>query len=194
MCVVDVETTGDKVGFNDVIEVCVLPLDNHYKPNLKLVVPFHCLIKPRRPENCTAEVIDKIHFREKICHATIHGLDADHAAVLFDEWYLKLGLRDNKRICPLGQNYAFDRSFMIDWLGHESYSRYFDGRYRDTMVASLFLNDRADVHNEAIPFAKNNLAWLAVKTDVEQDRAHDALADCMTTAEVYRQMILRTMT
>lgn len=188
LCVVDVESTGDRPGYHDLIQVCVLPLDSELRPGKKMI-PFYTLVKPRRPENCHPDVMDQ--QRSRICEATIKGLDPDVACDLFDEWYNKLGLRDNKRISPLAQNWPFDRAFMIDWLGHESFARYFDGRYRDTMSAALFENDRADFKAEPYPYAKVNLQYLASTLKVTVDKAHDALADCVTTAEVYRLIVMK---
>ncbi len=188
LCVVDVETTGTRVGFHDLIQVCVLPLDSELKP-WKGVVPFYMDIKPRRPENCTPELVP-LH-REKLCRAQISGMDADRAADLFAEWYQKLKLLPNKRISPLAQNWPFDRGFMIDWLGPTGFEEYFDARYRDTMVAALFDNDVADFRAELCPYPKVNLQYLATTLGVLTDRSHDAIQDCLTTAEVYRRLILR---
>lgn len=188
LAVVDTETTGTMAGFHDLIQVCVLLLDSELKP-LRGRVPFYADLKPRRPHNCAPEVVDK--NRAAICKASIDGLDPDRAADLFDEWFCKLGLGEYKRISPLAQNWPFDRAFLIDWLGQAAFERYFDARYRDTMVAALFENDTADFRVEPCPYAKVNLQYLASQLKVPTDRAHEALADCMTTAEVYRQMILR---
>ena len=38
--VIDVETTGFKVGYNDLIEICVLILDNQLRPTSHFL-PFH---------------------------------------------------------------------------------------------------------------------------------------------------------
>lgn len=192
LCVVDTETTGDKVGFHDLVEVCVLPLDSELKV-YKGVIPFYVELKPRRPENCHPDVADIEIHRSRLCHAQIHGLDPDAAADLFDEWYMKLGLKVNKRISPLAQNWPFDRGFLIDWLGLLSFNRYFDARYRDTMVAALFENDKADFHAESYPYPKVNLKYLASCLKVETIRMHDALQDCLVTAEVYRRMLSRSM-
>ena len=77
---------------------------------------------------------------------------------------------------------------MVNWLGLEMFDKLIDSRYRDTMTASLYLNDRASVHAERIPFPKNNLGYLASQLKIEHNLAHDALADTVVTAEVYRRM------
>ncbi len=185
LCVVDCETTGDRPGFHDVVQVCFLPLDGMLKP-AKGITPFYCSIQPKRPENIDPDVMKK--GRTIILDAMTNGLEAYRAADLFDEWYKHLNLGYEKRIAPLAQNWPFDCEFVSDWLGRESCKQYFDSRYRDSMVAATFMNDRADFQGEPLPHAKVNLQYLASTYKVEHQRAHDALQDCIVTAEIYRLM------
>ena len=78
---------------------------------------------------------------------------------------------------------------MKAWLGPDEYNEFFDYHYRDTMVAALFLNDRAGMHVDKIPYPKVNLRYLASQEKIPYDRKHDALADCMVTAQVYKRMV-----
>ena len=45
MAVIDVETTGLTPRHNDIVQVCVLPIDSDFKP-LKDVNPFYAEMKP----------------------------------------------------------------------------------------------------------------------------------------------------
>ena len=186
LCAIDCETTGPIAGHHDLIQVCIFPLDSELKP-YKKVTPFYMELQPRRPHLCSPE--HEVYSREKVCHAMISGMDADKSADLFDEWYKKLRLPDNKRISPLAHDWVHDCAFVCDWLGQLSFDRYFDARYRDTMTAALFENDRADFLGEPCPYPKVDLTYLASTLKIEFDRRHDPLSDCVTTAEVYRQMI-----
>lgn len=186
LCVVDVETTGERPGFHDLIQVCVLPLDYKLDP-WKEYVPFYTSLQLKRPDNISHDAQMKV--RIKASEAQLNGLEPDRAADLFDEWFQKLRLSPGKRIVPLAHNWPFDRGFMIDWLGEENFKQFFDARYRDTMVAACFLNDRADLTIEPCPYPKVNLEYLASQLKVTHDRAHDALGDCLTTAEVYKRMM-----
>lgn len=188
MCVVDVETTGERPGFHDLIQICVLPVDYKLDP-WKEFVPFYTNLQLKRPENISEEASMK--SRVKASEAQLNGLDPYRGADLFEEWFEKLKLAPGKRIVPLAHNWPFDRGFIIDWLGEENFRQFFDGRYRDTMVSAAFCNDRADFMIEPYPYPKINLEYLATVMKIPHERAHDALGDCITTLEVYKQMIKR---
>lgn len=185
MCAVDVETTGTDWRQHDIWQICVLPLDSQLKPYTQ-IMPFYTELQPRRPETAEANAIK----RDQLAKACLKGLDYFVAADLFDEWFQKLNLPFNKRIMVLAQNWVFDRSFLIDWLGLKAFDLYFDARYRDTMSTALYLNDWADFHAEQVPYPKVNLRYLASQLRIEYTNPHDAMEDCRVTAEVYRQMIL----
>jgi DNA polymerase III epsilon subunit-like protein len=197
LCVVDVETSGEIPGFHDLLQICVLPLD--YKLDVwKDFPPFYFEIQPKRPENygVKSEWNDetaKTKNKQLMAHAQVNGMEPYRAADLFDEWFQKFNLGFRKRIVPLAHNWPFDRGFVIDWLGYETYNQLFSPCYRDSMVCASFLNDRADFRQEPFPYNKVNLAWLAKQHHIDHSRAHDALADCFTTAQVYRQLVLHSM-
>ena len=81
LAAIDVETTGLVPGFNDIVQICVLPLDADIKP-LKMpgLTPFYMDLQPKRPENVDPEVLVK--QRQLICDATIRGMEAYAAADL----------------------------------------------------------------------------------------------------------------
>ena len=190
LCAIDTETTGLDPNYNEIIQICILPLDSNIKPR-RDVFPFYIEIVPDHPERASLEAmeINRLDFA-KIAQ---RGIDREKAKDLLGDWINKLGLPEtrygnSKKILPLGQNYAFDRSFMMAWLGNEQYREYFHYSYRDTKIAAAFVNDKAAMHAEKAPFSKTGLSWLAHKLNVVNERAHDALSDCVTTAEVYRKM------
>jgi DNA polymerase III epsilon subunit-like protein len=187
LCAVDVETTGEIPGHHDMWQVCFLPLNEKLEPS-KEVLPFYMDLLIKRPENVNLEAIKNQH---RFIESQKGGVDPWFAADLFDEWFQKLNLGFRKMISPLAQNWVFDRGFVADWMGNESFNQYVDARYRDTMVAALYLNDAADFAVEQTPFPKVNLAYLCSQLKIEHDKAHDALADCVVTAEIYRKMVMR---
>lgn len=184
LCAVDVETTGFKPGFHDLIQVAVLPLDSEIKP-LTSVIPINWKLQPKY-ENIDP-VANTVHHHN-LAELRLHGIEPYKAADLFVEWWEQLGLGIGKRLIPLGHNYQFDKAFMIDWLGQETYELCFSYDYRDTMIALTFLNDRAGLQALPYPFSKLSLKHLCSELEVVNELAHDALADCVATAECYRRL------
>ena len=194
MCVMDLETTGLDPYWHEIIQLCVLPLDSNYKPR-KDVMPFYIEMRPNFPERIDDEAmtVNKLDA----CKIATRGFDSEKAKDLLRDWIEKLDLpytksgAFRKRIIPLGQNFGFDRAFLIRWLGIDEYNEFFEYFYQDTMIVAQYLNDRASMHGEKVPFSKVNLTWLANKLNVKIERAHDALSDCVATAEVYRQLVMQ---
>lgn len=192
-CVIDTETTGLDPNFHEIIQLCVLPVDSFFRPR-RDISAFYVNIKPEYPERIDkkAAEVNKLDLAELMKT----GFDRYKVLDMFEDWYNKLGIKLNaygnpNKIMPLGQNYAFDRAFMQVLFGVEEYNRLFDYHYRDTMIGALYLNDQAGMHSERVPFPKVNLQYLATTLKVETTGAHNALADCLTTAEVYRLMCKR---
>lgn len=185
-CAVDVETTGEVPGYHEVWQLAVLPLDIHIKP-LQGVLPFEMKLKLRRPENIDKKAIkvSRIDFAQY----QLQAVDPDKALDLFEDWFDSLQLPLSRKLVPLAQNWPFDRGFVQEWMGPAHFDRYFHFHFRDTMSTALFINDRYDAFNEKIPFPKVGLGYLAGVFRIKNLKAHDALQDCVTTAEVYRRML-----
>lgn len=194
-CAIDTETTGFEPWFHELLQVCILPLDAQFKPR-KDVLPFNIYLRPEHPERMDDDVL-KMH-KKLLLDVEQYGIDQEKAKDLLEEWIEKLGLPCTKygtpkRIMPLGQNYAFDRSFLERWLGQKMYNYYFQTEQRDTLTVASFLNDVADAHAEKVPFPKRNLRYLCNLLNVDLENQHDALADCIATAECYRKMLQQVM-
>lgn len=193
LCAIDVETTGLDPNYHELIQIAILPLDSEIKPRTD-VLPFYIELKPEHPERADSKAM---HVNKlKMADINVRGFDRLNAIGLFEEWVKKLGLPytkygNPKQIIPLGHNYTFDCAFIKAWLGTETYYHYFHYHHRDTMVVANYLNDRANVHAEPHEFAKASLEYLASVLGVPRSRAHDALCDCQTTAEVYRLLLRR---
>jgi DNA polymerase III epsilon subunit-like protein len=184
LCVVDCETTGLDPYEHEIMEICFLPVDSKLDVR-KDIIPFDVQIKPENDIDPDAVKINKIDLM-KIYQT---GLDKYDAAELFVEWAEKLKLPPRKRISPLAHNWAFDQSFIKQWLGKKTYELYIDGRYRDTMVTGLYLNDVADNVNERYPFPKVNLSYMAATLKLDSDKSHRAMSDCLTTLQIYKELI-----
>lgn len=191
LCAIDVETTGVKAGFNELVQLAILPLDSNIKP-YKGVTPFYL--------NITPQYIDRIDYQAlKVTRKTLtdlinNSMDTYRAQDLFVSWFERLNLpltaNHHKKLMPLWSNGGFDKSFLIAWLGQEAYNNYFHFHERDTQTLALAINDRFCHHAEKIPFPKVGLNYLASCFNIVNETAHDALSDCVTTAEVYRRLLL----
>ena len=198
---VDVETTGFKAGFNDIIEVCVVILDNQLNPAAD-IMPFVLELQPKRPENISLEALriqgknldDVIKrkackSRHRVVEIATKGCDADIAADMFHEWFQNLKLAPFKKILPIACNWAFDRTFLVDWLGDEAFFNYFSPQYRDIMSMALFENDVADWRGINFPYQKANLGYLCKQLGITRDGAHSAVDDVHDTIKCYKRLI-----
>lgn len=188
VCAVDTETTGLDPHWHEIVQIAILPLDSNFEPRQD-VLPFYVNMKPENPERVDREAV-KVNRLANIM-ATAH--DSLKAIDMFTDWVDTLGLPQTKwgtpkKILPLGHNWAFDKAFIQSWLGRLLYEDHFDCRAVDTMVTARYLNDRAAMHGQKVPFSKVNLRWIANQYNISHDRAHDALQDAVVTAKCYQQM------
>ena len=187
LCAVDVETTGLEPGFHEIWQVAVLPLDSEIKP-AKGILPYYVNLKINYPERIAPRAIGN---RTEFARKQQRALDPFTAADLLDSWFNRLKLPIYKKICPLAQNYVFDRAFLIDWLGTLNFEYLFSPQYRDTMPAAIFDSDLSNFRGDKILFTQYNLSFLCARLGVTNAKPHDSLQDAIATAEVYRRMILR---
>ena len=188
MAVIDIETSGIDPLKHDILQICILPLGPDLKPDTE-VGPFYMEMVPLKER----EDVDPTAMRtngldwDKLRSS---ALDPYKVAELFDEWFQRLRLPPNKSIIPLAHNYPFEQKFLEAWLGPIAMSHYFF-QYRDSMALAASINDMADMHSEQYPFPKLSLKYLCSELKVENQRAHDAMQDCIATAEVYRRLVTR---
>ncbi len=184
---VDVETTGRRPGYHEIIQIAVVPLNSDLRP-LDGVRPFYHNVKPIFPERAEtrASYVHGIKIEELILHAPEPGKVAD----LLREWWEKLDLPAGKTLVPLAHNWAFESSFLTAWLGIDEKGTLFHSHARDAMLLALTMNDRAAFAGEKAPFNGVGLESLCRKFNVANPSPHDALCDALAEAEVYRSLIV----
>lgn len=190
-CAVDVETTGLDPKIHDVVQVAIMPLGDDFRPHPKYF-PFSTYLKPETPETAdpAAMRINGLSVRWLMTN----GIDVLRAADMLEEWFENLKLKPragghSHQIVPIGQNYNFDRGFLLKWLGFTTYEYIFSRRYRDAMHAALYMKDRWAWHCETDKLPKVGLQYMCNLLKVSRGKRHDALADAMATAEVYRRLL-----
>ena len=187
LCAVDVETTGLEPGYHDIYQISILPLGPDLKP-ITSIIPFYIDMQVTNPDRIDKKAV-KMN-REQFAIKQQRALDPFSGADLLDQWFERLNLPAYKKIMPLAQNWPFDRSFITHWLGKENFEYTFSPLYRDTMVISQFHTDLMDHRGEPIVFPQYNLQYLCQKLGIKNQKPHDALQDCIATAEVYRRLLL----
>lgn len=184
LCVLDLETTGLKAGYHEIWQICVIPLDSWIRP-LKGINPFYIELKPEKYENADPKALTKL----KLAELVTKGINQFVGVDLFESWVKKLELPLDKKICPLAHNWPFDRSFLVEWLGWETFDSIFHPWYRDAMPVTVFLNDRANFKQETLPYIRHSLVSLTTRHKTENRPTHDAMDDCLATAELYRSIL-----
>lgn len=184
LAALDLETTGLLDGYHEIVQIGVVPLDHNLDP--MDISPFYMNVQPKHPERASKKAME------------VNGLDMEvlmrcptiwQVADCFGEWFDTLGLPSDKKLIYLTQNAPFDIAFMKHWLGLRGFDKYFHRRGRDTMFMAAGLNDQAAWKNRPIPFKRVGLKDLCQELGVQLDDHHDALADCIATAKVYREML-----
>lgn len=187
LCAIDTETTGFNPELHEVLEIAVIPLDFNFEIHT-LFPPFTMMIRPSRfnPNDVRPPGLTD----SKIAKYKLYGLEEQHAADVFTEWFEKLNLGPGKKIMPLAHNWPFDRSMIQSWLGPKNYEHVFHFHFRDTMALANTMNDIAELKNyEVIPHPKKDLGSLCYKYGVNLENAHTAIDDARATGQLYAQMI-----
>jgi DNA polymerase III epsilon subunit-like protein len=189
MCAIDIETTGLNPTHHEIIQLALIPLDNNLEPRTDVSV-FDVKIRPNYIDRVEYKAlqVNKMQFNDIL----EIGVSQEKSFELFEYWFQKLKLGENKRIVPLGHNITqFDMPFIRHWAGEHAYTHYFLGQARDTMLTAAYLNDVSDFAAEQTPFNKLTLRDIANKLDIEVHDAstHDALYDAMLAMKVYKKLL-----
>ena len=183
---VDLETTGRQPGYHEIIQIACVPLGPDLKPSPRLA-PFYTEIKPDFPERVEPQAMFKHHI--SLEQLLLHSPSQDKVRDLFVEWFERLDLPFKKSLVPMAHNWAFEASFLKAWMGIPLFEEMWFSLARDGMLLAIAINDKAAFRGETIPFSKVGLGSLCNKFNIVNANAHDALADALAEAEVYRALL-----
>lgn len=186
MAAVDLETTGTRPGYHEIIQIAVVPLDSNFEP-LADVRPFYTHVKPKHPERESAGAKNK--HKIPMTELLLNAPESEQVADWLFEWYEALKLPFKKCLVPLAHNWAFESSFLKAWLGVEQTDLIFHSHARDGMLYAIGLNDKAAFAGEPVPFPRVGLGAMCAKLGIVNHNPHDALADCLAEAKVYHALL-----
>ena len=158
-----------------------MPLDSELKPATNLR-PFYTEVAPKFPERestggNTSTISTPLNWS--------YTPSQEKVKDLFVEWFEDLDLPFKKSIVPLAHNWAFECSWLKEWLGVTLFDQIWFSHARNGMLLAISLNDRAAMRGEEIPFNGVGLGSLRNKFNVVNTCAHDALADAIAEAIRY---------
>lgn len=186
LAAIDLETTGTQPGYHEIIQIAIVPLNEDIKP-LSGVRPFYTQVKPQHPEHESeaAKQKHKIPMTELLLQAP----ESERVKDWLYDWFEGLRLPFKRCLVPLAHNWAFESSFLKAWLGVEMVDQMFHSHARDSMLYAIAINDRAVCAGERPPFLRVSLGSMCNKLNIVNSNPHDALADCLAGAEVYRNLL-----
>jgi DNA polymerase III epsilon subunit-like protein len=186
LAAIDFETSGRRPGYHEIIQIAILPLNHDLQVHPDIPV-FYMNVRPEHPERAEhgAFLVNGLDIDLLLLHAPAQ----ERAIDLLCEWFNRLDLPQNRSIVPLAHNWAFESAFLKGWLGPDLMDQIFHSHGRDSMLLAATINDRAFFLGHSTPFPKLGLVHLCQQLGIVYEKAHDALADCQATAELYKRLL-----
>lgn len=186
LAAVDIETTGRLVGKHEICQIAVVPLNCHIKPTGE---PFNHFIRPHFKDAPMEPDAVRTHGLTKDFLENGGYLDWHTVGEMLWEWYQELMLPPGKKLIPLIHNASFDSPRIESWLGYDLAHDIFGYPIRDTSALLAGIIDKAAFKGMEIPYnGRVSLPVICKILGIEYD-AHDALSDCVATAELYRKLL-----
>jgi hypothetical protein len=186
MCSIQIRTSGPNPGEHEILQLALMPLNRFLKVHEEIPV-IDMKFKLEYPGN-----LDMDYCRLKqsdIAECAVRGIDKYKMVEIFDRWYREIRLPFRKKILPLGYDWGSVKPFLVEWLGQALYDEIFAPECRDVLMCALFMNDRAGVRVEKIPFAKTDLGYLCSCARIEHIDKNAPLSDCDSVAQLYDHLL-----
>ena len=174
---IDVETTGKNHRIHEMIQICILPVDENLEGIIEDV--FYVQIKAKNLEVMDPKALEINRLDPK------EGVSREDALESFHFWFKEMTKKYQfSIITPIGQNYSFDKEFIINFVGFEFYEKNFSRTFRDTKVNAGLFQDAG-----ILKIKKTGLSDQAKYFNIENSNHHDALNDCIVTTKTYKKHV-----
>jgi hypothetical protein len=181
LCAMACRTSGPNPQLHELLELACIPLQSNWKVDKRFGI-YNIELRPEYPQYT---IRGEDYQRYKLA-----GLSREKALELFDNWFEKFNMRSGKKIVPICHDWPIISQFLLKWMGWEDYRAYFhESDYRDPRVAALYANDRADINNEQVIYARTALNSITSRNECERTKRSDVLHKAKVTAEVYGNML-----
>jgi len=175
--VIDTETTGLSPRFHKTLTVGLLLIDVE-KTHLNILDQNHIFIKhDHYNASPGAMSVNKINL---IQHNQI-AIPPCKACNQINDFIEKNVLHETPIV---GHNISFDKGFLSALFDQGNMPSKFHHHSEDTMWIWRNLQK-----NNLVPQGRSNLGTVANHFGIDYEKAHDALADCKITAQVYHELI-----
>jgi DNA polymerase III alpha subunit (gram-positive type) len=176
--IIDTETTGLSPTFNKTLTVGLLLVDVE-KTHLNILDQNHIFVKHNNYNSSKeAMKVNKIDIEQHNLHA-VHPQKACNQINTFIQ-------KNSIHQTPLvGHNIHFDKRFLSALFNQGETNSLFHTESEDTL--SIWRN--LQKQNIVPPHLRGKLGHIADHFDIDYRNAHDALADCHITAQVYHEML-----
>jgi DNA polymerase III epsilon subunit-like protein len=200
LAVVDVETTDgeplhivrrERDGITsyeyeggEVVQIAVQPINTEFEP---FMTPFYVNVKPDFPNlvNWDAMRAHGIDMAELLATAPAR----EKSLQIFDRWFESLDLPKGRALIPIAHNWVFENKFLRFFMGPKRFASAFHFKPRDTMQMAMYLQDRAARLCYKQPFSSVGLSSLCKHFGIVNEHAHNALADCIAEAKLFKKLI-----
>ena len=168
---IDIETTGFKVGYHDVIEVAVVIADP--SKDYEVVDELELKIKPERIENADAQALRINGYNE-----------ADWMFAYTLEQAMKMLAEKVENTVMVAHNITFDWTFLEHAFRETGIEPKFYRKLDSYSIAYAKFSNEPNIN-------KFSLKALAEYFGLTNEKAHTALADTRVTVDIFRELMRR---